>query len=62
MRDFINIISEHTNGDTAEVIYDTFSPLERYRLHDRLPYCRDKALRRDQAISYIADHLGEFGG
>ncbi len=64
MRDFITIvesaIAPAQNEARAQHIFDTMSPLARYRLLDRLPYMAGWKNRSGAAVRYIAHHLGEF--
>ena len=68
MRAFIDIInnaSADLEGDPntlqiARSILIHMSPMERYRLIDRLPYQRGWNERYRQCVEYIAGHMDEF--
>jgi hypothetical protein len=72
MRDLINLVSEasHDEATMAQVIYAAMSPMQRYRLTDKLVGLRRAAGEpahlvgweaKDAAnLDYIAAHLDEF--
>ncbi len=68
MRAFIDIINNSSadlEGDpdalrVARSILVHMSPMERYRLIDRLPYVRGWNERYRQCVDYIANHMDEF--
>ena len=60
-RNMTNSLSESLNSlVAAETLWAGMSPLQRYKLIERLPYVTGSAARTNACIRYIADHMTEF--